>query len=81
MAQPQYHPETNRADLVITVDEGPKVDVKIEGAKLSWIPFLSARQEKKLVPIYEEGTFDQDLVDEGKRNLVSLLPEQRIFRR
>ena len=76
---PQYHPDTNRADLVITVDRGPKVDIRIEGAKLSWIPFLSGRQEKKLVPIYEEGTFDQDLVDEGKRNLVSFFQNKGYF--
>jgi outer membrane protein assembly factor BamA len=79
VGEPQYHPESNRADLVITVDEGPKVDVKIEGAKLSWVPFLSARQERKLVPIYEEGTFDQDLVDEGKRNLVSYFQNKGFF--
>ena len=79
LGQPQYHPETNRADLVITVDQGPKVGVKIEGAKLSWIPFLSGRQEKKLVPIYEEGTYDQDLVEEGQRNLVSFFQAKGYF--
>jgi outer membrane protein insertion porin family len=76
---PQYRPETNRADLVITVDQGPHVNVRIAGAKLSWIPFLSGRQEKKLIPIYEEGTFDQDLVEEGKRNLVSYFQGKGYF--
>ena len=79
LGQPQYHPETNRADLIITVDQGPKVDVKIEGAKLSWIPFLSGRQEKKLIPIYEEATYDQDLVQEGQRNLVSFFQAKGYF--
>jgi outer membrane protein insertion porin family len=79
LGQPQYHPETNRADLVITVDQGPKVEVKIEGAKLSWVPFLSGRQEKKLIPIYEEATYDQDLVEEGQRNLVSFFQAKGYF--
>ena len=79
LGQPLYHPETNRADLIITVDQGSKVDVKIEGAKLSWIPFLSGRQEKKLIPIYEEATYDQDLVQEGQRNLVSFFQAKGYF--
>jgi outer membrane protein insertion porin family len=79
LGQPQYHSETNRADLVITVDQGPKVEVKIEGAKLSWVPFLSGRQEKKLIPIYEEATYDQDLVEEGQRNLVSFFQAKGYF--
>jgi outer membrane protein insertion porin family len=68
---PQYHPETNRADVTIKVDEGPTVAVRITGARLSWIPFLGERQKKKLIPIYQEGAVDPDLVDEGKRNLVN----------
>lgn len=79
LGKPEYHGDTNRVDLVITVEQGPKVEVKIEGAKLSWIPFLSGRQEKKLIPIYEEGTYDQDLVEEGQRNLVSFFQSKGYF--
>src|SRR5712692_9655510 len=68
---PQYHAETNRADLTINVDEGPTVVVRITGARLSWIPLLGERQKRKLIPIYQEGSVDPDLVDEGKRNLVN----------
>ena len=70
-APPQYHPETNRADLTINVDEGPTVTVRITGARLSWIPFLGQREKRKLIPIYQEGSVDPDLVDEGKRNLIN----------
>ena len=47
------------------------MNVRIVGARLSWIPFLSGREKKKLIPIYQEGTFDTDLVEEGKRNLIN----------
>ena len=70
-APPQYHAETNRVDLTINVDEGPTVVVRITGARLSWIPLLGERQKRKLIPIYQEGSVDPDLVDEGKRNLVN----------
>ena len=36
---------------------------------ISAIPFLSGLQMKKLIPIYSEGTIDQELVEEGRRNL------------
>jgi outer membrane protein insertion porin family len=71
VAPPQYHSETNRADLTISVDEGPTVVVRVTGARLSWIPFLGQREKRKLIPIYQEGSVDPDLVDEGKRNLVN----------
>jgi outer membrane protein insertion porin family len=70
LSPPEYHPETNKADFTIHVDEGPVMTVRIVGAKLSWLPFLSGREKKKLIPMYQEGTFDTDLVEEGKRNLI-----------
>ena len=71
VSPPRYHPETNRADFTITVNEGPAVSVRIAGARLSWIPFLSERNKRKAIPLYQEGTFDSDLVEEGKRNLIN----------
>ena len=49
--------------LTIEVTEGPRVLVQVEGAK------FSKRDLKKLVPIYQEGSVDTDLLEEGKRNL------------
>jgi outer membrane protein assembly factor BamA len=66
---PEYHPETNRVDVSFGIEMGPVVTVRAVGARLSRIPFLGAREMKKLVPIYSEGAIDQDLVDEGQRNL------------
>src|SRR5580700_2377455 len=66
---PEYHPETNRVDVSFNIEVGPAVTVLAVGARLSRIPFLGGREMKKLVPIYSEGAIDQDLVDEGQRNL------------
>jgi len=76
---PQYHPETNRADISLTVTLGPAVDVKTTGARLSFLPYLTRRQEKKLVPIYSEGAVDRDLVDEGERNLSNFFQKKGYF--
>jgi outer membrane protein insertion porin family len=66
---PEYHPETNRVDVSFKIEVGPVVTVRAVGARISRIPFLAGRQMKKLIPIYSEGAIDQDLVDEGHRNL------------
>ncbi len=76
---PQYHAETNRADVTFKVEEGPVVIVRTKGARLSLIPFLSAREMKKLIPIYSEGTVDTDLVEEGQQNLVNYFQRKGYF--
>ena len=58
-----YNPERNTVDYVFKVDRGPVVQVAAEGFK------LSQRILKKLVPIYEEGAVDDDLLNEGRRNI------------
>ena len=35
---------------------------------------------KKLVPVYEEGTVDQDLLNEGAQNLRNYYREPRLLR-
>ncbi|MDE3135755.1 MAG: outer membrane protein assembly factor BamA [Acidobacteriota bacterium] len=59
----QYDARKNTLPLTIRVDGGPQVRVVVEGAK------VSGKQVKKLVPIYEEGAVDPDLLEEGRRNL------------
>src|SRR2546430_17221100 len=76
---PQYHQEHNRADLTINVQPGPVVMVRMNGARLSIIPFVSGRREKQLIPIYEEGAIDRDLVNEGQRNLINFFQEKGYF--
>src|ERR1700732_1078344 len=79
LAQPHFHPDTNRADIVIDAQPGPVVKVRVTGAKLSWLPFLRGRQMKKLIPIFSEGTVDPDLVEEGRRNLIDFFQSKGYF--
>jgi outer membrane protein insertion porin family len=77
--EPQYHPETNLADVAFKIEQGPVVVVRATGARLSILPFLSSRQMKKLIPVYSEGTVDQDLVQEGRQNLVDFFQRKGFF--
>ncbi len=76
---PQYHPESNRVDVSFKVEVGPVVVVRVTGAKLSVLPFLSKRRIKTLVPIYSEGAIDSDLVREGEQNLIDYFQKQGYF--
>jgi outer membrane protein insertion porin family len=58
-----YHPETNLVDYTFEISRGPVVNVKVEGAK------LRRGLVKKFVPIYEESAVDEDLLNEGARNI------------
>ena len=75
----KYHPDTNYADIVIDARPGPVVRIRVAGAKLSQIPFLSRRRMKKLIPIFSEGAVDADLIEEGRRNLVDFFQSKGYF--
>ena len=70
---PRYDPETNRADISFFVTLGPSVEVRAEGAR------VSQGALRRLIPIFEENAFDQDLVEEGKRNLASHFQSKGFF--
>jgi outer membrane protein assembly factor BamA len=74
-----YHPETNRADVIINAQPGPLVKIGIQGAKLSRMPFLRTRRMKRLIPIYAEGSVDPDLVEEGRQNLIDFFQSKGYF--
>lgn len=59
----EYQAATNTIPLTLEVTEGPRVLVVVEGAK------ISKGDLKKLIPVYQEGSVDTDLLEEGKRNL------------
>jgi outer membrane protein assembly factor BamA len=44
LGDPQYDPKTNLASVTINVDTGPVIDIRLVGAKLTWIPFQSERR-------------------------------------
>ncbi len=63
ITQRTYRPETGKLDYTFSIDRGPTVDVKVEGAS------LRKGLLKKYVPIYEENAVDDDLLQEGRRNI------------
>jgi outer membrane protein assembly complex protein YaeT len=73
VASRSYHPERNRVDYVLKVDRGPVVQIAAEGIK------LSQHVLHRLVPIYEEGALDDDLLNEGRRNLQNHLQSLGYF--
>jgi len=76
---PRFDAESNRVDVSFKVKLGPVIKVRTMGAKLSWLPFLSARQMKKLIPIYSERSIDRELVEEGQQNLVDYFQKKGYF--
>jgi len=76
---PQYHSENNRVDVSFKVEVGPVVTVRVMGARLSPVPYMSSRQMKKLIPIYSEAAIDRELVDEGQQNLVDYFQKKGYF--
>src|SRR5262249_1364060 len=55
----EYDAAKNSVPLTLDVTEGPRVKVEIEGAK------FSGGDLKKLLPFYQEGAGDADLLEEG----------------
>lgn len=54
---------TNRMNYEFSATRGPEVLVSIQGAS------LERDDLRRLVPVYEEGTVDEDLLNEGNRRL------------
>ncbi len=65
-ARRRVHPNLN-------ITAGPKIKVKAVEAK------LSHRVIKRYVPVYQEGTVDNDLLVEGQRNLRDYLQSQGYY--
>ncbi len=60
---PVYHASTNTVDFAFHIVRGPVIDIRSEGAS------LSAGKLRKYVPVFEENAVDEDLLNEGRRNL------------
>lgn len=59
----QYNAAGNTVDYTFLIDRGPTVAIQTEGVK------VSQGVLKRYVPVYEESAVDDDLLNEGKRNL------------
>jgi outer membrane protein insertion porin family len=68
-----YDAAKNSAPILLEVTQGPRVELSVSGAK------FSAGELKKLIPIYQEGAVDTDLLEEGKRNIRERLERDGYF--
>jgi len=69
----EYNVAQNTIPLQLEVTEGPKVELAVTGAK------FSNGELKRLIPVYQEGAVDTDLLEEGKRNLQERLERDGYF--
>ena len=68
-----YDAAKNAVPIFLEVTQGPRVEVSVSGAK------FSDSELKRLIPIYQEGAVDPDLLEEGKRNIRERLERQGYF--
>jgi outer membrane protein insertion porin family len=68
-----YVEARKQVDYEFRVNEGPEVKVVVEGAK------ISKSRLHLLVPIFEEGTIDNDLLNEGIHNMRDFQQQQGYF--
>jgi outer membrane protein insertion porin family len=73
IAEQKYHPESNAVDYTYLIERGPIVFVYAEGYH------IGRGVLKKEVPIYEENALDDDLLNEGTRNLLDYLQSRGHF--
>ncbi len=68
-----YHEKTNTVTPTVAIDNGPIVEVRTSGAK------VSRGKLKQLIPVFQERTVDRTLLVEGQRNLVEYFQSQGYF--
>ena len=70
----RHDPRSNRVTPEITVEQGPRIRIRVEGAD------ISKGRLRRLVPVYQEQSADRDLLVEGMRNLTEYLQSEGYFR-
>jgi len=73
IAEQKYRPESNAVDFVYLIDPGPIVVLYTQGFHVGHSVL------KREVPIYEENALDDDLLNEGQRNLLDYLQSRGYF--
>src|SRR5260370_6428842 len=68
-----YDAAKNSIPVHLEVTQGPRVQLTVSGAK------LSSGELKRLIPVYQEGAVDTDLLEEGKRNIRDRLERDGYF--
>jgi outer membrane protein assembly factor BamA len=69
----EYDPATNLAAINFHVADGPLVHVGVEGAHV-W-----KATQRKLIPLYQQVGVDDELIEEGRRNLISHFQSKGYF--
>ncbi len=69
----RYDPEANTVKPSLDIQAGPRVLVRVTGAS------ISAGKLKQLVPVYQEGAIDTDLLVEGQHNIEQYLESEGYF--
>ncbi|HYL85750.1 MAG TPA: POTRA domain-containing protein [Candidatus Angelobacter sp.] len=69
----EYDAAKNSVPIRLEVTPGPRVQLTVSGVK------YSEGELKRLIPIYQEGAVDADLLEEGKRNLRERLERDGYF--
>src|SRR5215831_6246182 len=73
IAEQTFRPDKNAVDFTFQVDPGPIVLITAEGFH------ISRGTMKKQVPVFEENAVDDDLLNEGRRNLLDYLQTKGHF--
>jgi outer membrane protein assembly complex protein YaeT len=68
-----YKPEKNEVNYTLDIEPGPIVQIAVEGFH------LRRGLLKRYVPVYEENALDEDLLNEGRRNLLDYLQTRGYF--
>ena len=73
IAEQKYQPERNALDFTFQIDPGPVVLISAQGYH------ISRGRLKREVPVFEENAVDDDLLNEGRLNLLNYLQTQGHF--
>ena len=68
-----YEEKTNRVKPWLDIEAGPRVNVRVEGARIGRGKLM------QLLPIYQERSVDPDLLIEGDRNLAQYFQSEGYF--
>ena len=73
IAEQVYQPASNAVDFTYQIDPGPVVLISARGFH------ISKGTLKREIPVYEENAVDDDLLNEGKRNLLDYMQTRGHF--
>jgi outer membrane protein assembly complex protein YaeT len=59
----RYDPKTNSTNFTFSANQGPVVKVEVQGSG------MNPERIRRLIPVFEEGAVDEDLLNEGNRRL------------